>query len=111
MFYIVKILFFFVFSAANSRRPNRKGLRNDKDKPLPPLLARVGGNIEVSGGLLIHEPLQLEIVQTKPNFWLLGVGFQLSAKESFSECSHALWDASTGCLYHPVASTRSSREI
>lgn len=33
---------------ANSRRPNRKGLRNDKDKPLPPLLARVGGNIEVS---------------------------------------------------------------
>ena len=35
-------------SAANSRRPNRKGLRNDKDKPLPPLLARVGGNIEVS---------------------------------------------------------------
>ncbi|XP_076609980.1 chromodomain-helicase-DNA-binding protein 4a isoform X2 [Chaetodon auriga] len=34
---------------ANSRRPNRKGLRNDKDKPLPPLLARVGGNIEVLG--------------------------------------------------------------
>uniref|UniRef100_A0A8C9ZVP0 Chromodomain helicase DNA binding protein 4a n=1 Tax=Sander lucioperca TaxID=283035 RepID=A0A8C9ZVP0_SANLU len=26
-----------------------KGLRNDKDKPLPPLLARVGGNIEVLG--------------------------------------------------------------
>lgn len=36
----------FLFSAA--RRPSRKGLRNDKDKPLPPLLARVGGNIEVS---------------------------------------------------------------
>ncbi|XP_043073968.1 chromodomain-helicase-DNA-binding protein 4a isoform X3 [Puntigrus tetrazona] len=34
---------------ANSRRPNRKGLRNDKDKPLPPLLARVSGNIEVLG--------------------------------------------------------------
>ncbi|CAL8374748.1 unnamed protein product [Boreogadus saida] len=34
---------------ANSRRPNRKGLRGDKDKPLPPLLARVGGNIEVLG--------------------------------------------------------------
>ncbi|XP_067111324.1 LOW QUALITY PROTEIN: chromodomain-helicase-DNA-binding protein 4-like [Osmerus mordax] len=33
----------------NSRRPNRKGLRNDRDKPLPPLLARVGGNIEVLG--------------------------------------------------------------
>uniref|UniRef100_A0A1A8S6P5 Chromodomain helicase DNA binding protein 4a n=1 Tax=Nothobranchius rachovii TaxID=451742 RepID=A0A1A8S6P5_9TELE len=36
-------------SEANSRRPNRKGLRNDKDKPLPALLARVGGNIEVLG--------------------------------------------------------------
>ncbi|KAA0710020.1 Chromodomain-helicase-DNA-binding protein 4 [Triplophysa tibetana] len=36
-------------SEANSRRPNRKGLRNDKDKPLPPLLARVSGNIEVLG--------------------------------------------------------------
>ncbi|XP_058849524.1 chromodomain-helicase-DNA-binding protein 4 isoform X3 [Acipenser ruthenus] len=33
----------------NARRPSRKGLRNDKDKPLPPLLARVGGNIEVLG--------------------------------------------------------------
>uniref|UniRef100_A0A8C3Y3C1 Chromodomain-helicase-DNA-binding protein 4 n=1 Tax=Catharus ustulatus TaxID=91951 RepID=A0A8C3Y3C1_CATUS len=32
-----------------TRRPSRKGLRNDKDKPLPPLLARVGGNIEVLG--------------------------------------------------------------
>ncbi|XP_041038495.1 chromodomain-helicase-DNA-binding protein 4-like, partial [Carcharodon carcharias] len=31
------------------RRPNRRALRNDKDKPLPPLLARVGGNIEVLG--------------------------------------------------------------
>ncbi|KAF4025213.1 hypothetical protein G4228_017138 [Cervus hanglu yarkandensis] len=30
-------------------RPSRKGLRNDKDKQLPPLLARVGGNIEVLG--------------------------------------------------------------
>uniref|UniRef100_A0A667YAB6 Chromodomain helicase DNA binding protein 4 n=1 Tax=Myripristis murdjan TaxID=586833 RepID=A0A667YAB6_9TELE len=34
---------------ANARRPNRKGLRNERDKPLPPLLARVGGNIEVLG--------------------------------------------------------------
>uniref|UniRef100_A0A8C0IS84 Chromodomain-helicase-DNA-binding protein 4 n=1 Tax=Chelonoidis abingdonii TaxID=106734 RepID=A0A8C0IS84_CHEAB len=33
----------------SARRPSRKGLRNDKDKPLPPLLARVGGNIEVLG--------------------------------------------------------------
>ncbi|MCI4373928.1 hypothetical protein PGIGA_G00000140 [Pangasianodon gigas] len=36
-------------SEANNRRPSRKGLRNDKEKPLPPLLARVGGNIEVLG--------------------------------------------------------------
>ena len=42
-------------SAANSRRPNRKGLRGDKDKPLPPLLARVGGNIEVSCPRFIHK--------------------------------------------------------
>uniref|UniRef100_A0A8C7W9G8 Chromodomain helicase DNA binding protein 4a n=1 Tax=Oncorhynchus mykiss TaxID=8022 RepID=A0A8C7W9G8_ONCMY len=34
---------------SNSRRPNRKGMRGDRDKPLPPLLARVGGNIEVLG--------------------------------------------------------------
>lgn len=36
------------FLSSAARRPSRKGLRNDKDKPLPPLLARVGGNIEVS---------------------------------------------------------------
>ncbi|XP_077576169.1 chromodomain-helicase-DNA-binding protein 4 isoform X4 [Stigmatopora nigra] len=36
-------------SEANARRPSRKGLRNDRDKPLPPLLARVSGNIEVLG--------------------------------------------------------------
>nr|XP_046158947.1 chromodomain-helicase-DNA-binding protein 4-like isoform X1 [Oncorhynchus gorbuscha]XP_046158949.1 chromodomain-helicase-DNA-binding protein 4-like isoform X1 [Oncorhynchus gorbuscha] len=36
-------------SEANTRRPSRKGLRNERDKPLPPLLARVGGNIEVLG--------------------------------------------------------------
>ncbi|KAK9398318.1 chromodomain-helicase-DNA-binding protein 3 [Crotalus adamanteus] len=29
------------------RRQSRRQLRNEKDKPLPPLLARVGGNIEV----------------------------------------------------------------
>uniref|UniRef100_A0A4W5KP00 DUF1087 domain-containing protein n=1 Tax=Hucho hucho TaxID=62062 RepID=A0A4W5KP00_9TELE len=39
-------------SEANSRRPSRKGLRNERDKPLPPLLARVGGNIEVRLQLL-----------------------------------------------------------
>uniref|UniRef100_A0A672RLG9 Chromodomain helicase DNA binding protein 3 n=1 Tax=Sinocyclocheilus grahami TaxID=75366 RepID=A0A672RLG9_SINGR len=31
------------------RRQSRRQLRNEKDKPLPPLLARVGGNIEVLG--------------------------------------------------------------
>lgn len=41
-------VFLFSGGAANSRRPNRKGMRGDRDKPLPPLLARVGGNIEVS---------------------------------------------------------------
>lgn len=29
------------------RRQSRRQLRNEKDKPLPPLLARVGGNLEV----------------------------------------------------------------
>ncbi|CAL8376327.1 unnamed protein product, partial [Gadus morhua 'NCC'] len=31
------------------RRRSSRQLRNDKDKPLPPLLARVGGNLEVLG--------------------------------------------------------------
>uniref|UniRef100_A0A8C6SHF6 Uncharacterized protein n=1 Tax=Neogobius melanostomus TaxID=47308 RepID=A0A8C6SHF6_9GOBI len=31
------------------RRQSRRQLRGDKDKPLPPLLARVGGSIEVLG--------------------------------------------------------------
>lgn len=30
------------------RRQSRRQLKSDRDKPLPPLLARVGGNIEVS---------------------------------------------------------------
>uniref|UniRef100_A0A3Q3GY62 Chromodomain helicase DNA binding protein 3 n=1 Tax=Labrus bergylta TaxID=56723 RepID=A0A3Q3GY62_9LABR len=32
-----------------SRRQSRRQLRNERDKPLPPLLARVGGNLEVLG--------------------------------------------------------------
>lgn len=32
-----------------SRRSKRRGERSDRDRPLPPLLARVGGNIEVLG--------------------------------------------------------------
>uniref|UniRef100_UPI00358E1898 chromodomain-helicase-DNA-binding protein 3-like n=1 Tax=Myxine glutinosa TaxID=7769 RepID=UPI00358E1898 len=31
------------------RRQSKRQFRNEKDKPLPPLLARVGGNIEVLG--------------------------------------------------------------
>ncbi|XP_068214865.1 chromodomain-helicase-DNA-binding protein Mi-2 homolog isoform X13 [Palaemon carinicauda] len=34
---------------SDSRRSRRRGDRNDRDRPLPPLLARVGGNIEVLG--------------------------------------------------------------
>ncbi|XP_071548739.1 chromodomain-helicase-DNA-binding protein Mi-2 homolog [Panulirus ornatus] len=34
---------------SEGRRSRRRGDRNDRDRPLPPLLARVGGNIEVLG--------------------------------------------------------------
>lgn len=34
--------------ALGGRRQSRRQLKSDRDKPLPPLLARVGGNIEVS---------------------------------------------------------------
>lgn len=34
--------------ALGGRRQSRRQLKTDRDKPLPPLLARVGGNIEVS---------------------------------------------------------------
>lgn len=40
-----------------------------------------------------------------------GVGFQLSAEEGLPERSDALWDASPGCLHHPVAGPRPAREI
>uniref|UniRef100_A0A8C4QBV8 Chromodomain helicase DNA binding protein 3 n=1 Tax=Eptatretus burgeri TaxID=7764 RepID=A0A8C4QBV8_EPTBU len=33
----------------DGRRQSKRQFRNEKDKPLPPLLARVGGNIEVLG--------------------------------------------------------------
>ena len=32
-----------------SRRDIRRDMKREKDRPLPPLLARVGGNIEVLG--------------------------------------------------------------
>merc|ERR1719340_472015 len=34
---------------ARNRRDNRRDMKRDRDRPLPPLLARVGGNIEVLG--------------------------------------------------------------
>lgn len=38
-----------IFVDLNSRRSRRKPeRREERDRPLPPLLARVGGNIEVS---------------------------------------------------------------
>uniref|UniRef100_A0A3B3RVI5 Chromodomain helicase DNA binding protein 3 n=1 Tax=Paramormyrops kingsleyae TaxID=1676925 RepID=A0A3B3RVI5_9TELE len=40
---------FFSRASSQGRRQSRRQLRNEKDKPLPPLLARVGGNIEVLG--------------------------------------------------------------
>lgn len=33
--------------SVGGRRHSRRQLKSDRDKPLPPLLARVGGNIEV----------------------------------------------------------------
>uniref|UniRef100_A0A663M0F7 Chromodomain helicase DNA binding protein 5 n=1 Tax=Athene cunicularia TaxID=194338 RepID=A0A663M0F7_ATHCN len=36
-------------SEGRGRRQSRRQLKSDRDKPLPPLLARVGGNIEVLG--------------------------------------------------------------
>lgn len=38
----VELIFF-----EGGRRQSRRQLKNEKDKPLPPLLARVGGSIEV----------------------------------------------------------------
>uniref|UniRef100_A0A6Q2YUL2 DNA helicase n=1 Tax=Esox lucius TaxID=8010 RepID=A0A6Q2YUL2_ESOLU len=35
--------------SVGGRRQSRRQLKSDRDKPLPPLLARVGGNIEVLG--------------------------------------------------------------
>lgn len=110
---------------ANSRRPNRKGLRNDKDKPLPPLLARVGGNIEVnffqdSFHIYIYRtpyniykintiPVPLEASQPLTGhffiffIFFLGVGFQCPPTEGLLKCSNALWNATPGCFHHPVA--------
>lgn len=43
----LKTLFF-----VGGRRQSRRQLKSEKDKPLPPLLARVGGSIEVKISLM-----------------------------------------------------------
>ena len=48
--YFFKFIIFFL--TENSRR-RRRGDRHDRDRPLPPLLARVGGNIEVKATAVI----------------------------------------------------------
>lgn len=100
--------------AANSRRPNRKGLRNDKDKPLPPLLARVSGNIEVHESLyffILTINKILIVININAVFCVVGLGFQRSPEEGFLERCHALRDASAGRLHHPVARPRPARKI
>lgn len=97
------------FLSSAARRPSRKGLRNDKDKPLPPLLARVGGNIEVSctrEGFYIRITLVFLLPYLSVCSFILGVGFQCSPAESLPQCYHALWNATSGCLHHSVACSR-----
>lgn len=112
------------FVLANARRPNRKGLRNDRDKPLPPLLARVGGNIEVSSYsskkrnkdecflfCLLNILIQHILTSFYFIFYLSGFGLQCTTEEGFPECSYALRDASAGCFHQPVAGQRPPREV
>lgn len=93
------------FLSSAARRPSRKGLRNDKDKPLPPLLARVGGNIEVNstrvGSSILAASVWLLLYLSA--FSILGLGFQCPPAESLPQCYHALWNATSGCLHHSVA--------
>lgn len=39
-----------VLCVVGGRRQSRRQLKSERDKPLPPLLARVGGSIEVCAG-------------------------------------------------------------
>lgn len=43
----IQLFNFEFWSFVGGRRQSRRQLKNEKDKPLPPLLARVGGSIEV----------------------------------------------------------------
>lgn len=99
-------LYLAAFLSSAARRPSRKGLRNDKDKPLPPLLARVGGNIEVSctrEGICIPAAPVFLLPYPSVYSFILGAGFQRSPAESLPQCYHALWNATSGCLHHSVA--------
>lgn len=53
------------------RRQSRRQLRNEKDKPLPPLLARVGGNLEVCTTLWKQLSLSCHRVGICQNAFLL----------------------------------------
>lgn len=99
-------LYLAAFLSPAARRPSRKGLRNDKDKPLPPLLARVGGNIEVSctrEGICIPAAPVFLLPYLSVCSFILGVGFQRSPAEGLPQRHHALWNAASGCLHHSVA--------
>lgn len=111
-----------ILFVANARRPSRKGLRNDRDKPLPPLLARVGGNIEVSSSFQIakmcmyfrNSVCKHDIPSTPPPplfLYLSGLGLQCPTEEGFPECSDALWDAAAGCFHQPVAGQGPQGEV
>lgn len=48
---VVRCAILLLDTGDGNRRSRRRGDRHDRDRPLPPLLARVGGNIEVSDAL------------------------------------------------------------
>lgn len=58
-------------SPLSGRRQSKRQLRNEKDKPLPPLLARVGGNIEVRAGPSVRE---FSKESMRAEGWKLGPG-------------------------------------
>lgn len=107
------------------RRQSKRQLRNEKDKPLPPLLARVGGNIEVraapsarqfpeegvkAGGweieaesLRVRAPPFMAHARPPPPS---GAGVQHPSAEGLPQRCDALGHAAAGRLHHPVAGAR-----
>merc|ERR1712107_81637 len=69
-----------------SRRERERERRRDKDRPLPPLLARVAGNIEV-------------------------LGFNARQRKSVPQRDHALRHAAAGRLQLAVAGARSQGQV